>query len=155
MKRAFILCSLLICTFSALATADEGMWLYNAFPKDKVKAKYHFEPSQAWLDHVQLASVRFNNGGSGSFVSADGLTFTNHHVGAGDLDKLGGDLSEDFVRDPNPWGGESIPVALDPSADMRSAWVALEDTANKRAVVVGMFSDGAGLAVWNKCVLYG
>jgi len=58
------------------------MWLYNAFPKDKVKAKYGFEPTPAWLDHVQLSSVRFNNGGSGSFVSPDGLTFTNHHVGA-------------------------------------------------------------------------
>ena len=62
--------------------ADEGMWLYNAFPKDRVKAKYGFEPTQQWLDRVRLSSVRFNNGGSGSFVSPDGLTFTNHHVGA-------------------------------------------------------------------------
>src|SRR5215469_6495359 len=67
---------------SLLASADEGMWLYNAFPKDKVRAKYDFAPTQQWLDHVRLGSVRFNNGGSGSFVSADGLTFTNHHVGA-------------------------------------------------------------------------
>ena len=52
--------------------------------------------------------------------------------GATDLDKLSGDLSEDVIRDPNPWGGESIPVALDASADMRSAWVALRDNANKR-----------------------
>jgi len=75
-----ILCSFLV--LSTLAASDEGMWLYNAFPKDKVKAKYGFEPAQPWLDHIQLSSVRFNNGGSGSFVSADGLTFTNHHVGA-------------------------------------------------------------------------
>jgi hypothetical protein len=65
-----------------MGRADEGMWLFNAFPNDKVKAKYGFEPSEQWLDHVRLGSVRFNNGGSGSFVSADGLTFTNHHVGA-------------------------------------------------------------------------
>ena len=58
------------------------MWLYNAFPKDKVKSQYGFEPAQPWLDHLRLSSVRFNNGGSGSFVSADGLTFTNHHVSA-------------------------------------------------------------------------
>src|SRR5215475_6273837 len=64
------------------ASADEGMWLYNAFPKDRVRGKYDFAPTQQWLDHVRLGSVRFNNGGSGSFVSADGLTFTNHHVGA-------------------------------------------------------------------------
>jgi hypothetical protein len=83
MKRVFL--PLILVSFFALSTlaaADEGMWLYNAFPKDKVKAKYGFTPSQQWLDHIQLSSVRFNNGGSGSFVSADGLAFTNHHVGA-------------------------------------------------------------------------
>ncbi len=72
---------LILLSFAGLAAADEGMWLYNAFPVAKVKAKYGFEPMQAWLDHAQQASVRFNNG-SGSFVSADGLTFTNHHIGA-------------------------------------------------------------------------
>jgi len=83
MKRLFLSLSLIFCLFSGVfAFADEGMWLYNAFPKDKVKAKYGFAPTQQWLDHVRLGSVRFNNGGSGSFVSADGLTFTNHHVGA-------------------------------------------------------------------------
>ncbi len=71
-----------------LARADEGMWLFNAFPKDHVKAQYGFLPTQEWLDHVRLSSVRFNNGGSGSFVSADGLAFTNHHVGADCIQKL-------------------------------------------------------------------
>jgi Peptidase S46 len=83
MKRTLIALSLLAASLFALPSfADEGMWLFNAFPKDKVKAKYGFAPDQAWLDHVRLGSVRFNNGGSASFVSADGLTFTNHHVGA-------------------------------------------------------------------------
>lgn len=85
--------SLIVVFFLALLTsagfADEGMWLFNAFPAAKVKAKYGFEPTQAWLDHVRLSSVRFNNGGSGSFVSPDGLTFTNHHVGAECLSQLG------------------------------------------------------------------
>src|SRR5215475_7307918 len=83
MKRVFfptLLFSLLVV--GPLGRADEGMWLFNAFPKQTLKAKYGFEPTQHWLDHVRLGSVRFNNGGSGSFVSADGLTFTNHHVGA-------------------------------------------------------------------------
>src|SRR5271165_60259 len=80
----------LILTLAApLALADEGMWLYNAFPKDRVKARYGFLPTQEWLDHVRLSSVRFNNGGSGSFVSADGLAFTNHHVGADCIQKVG------------------------------------------------------------------
>jgi hypothetical protein len=74
--------ALFLVVATQLALADEGMWLYNAFPKDHVKAQYGFLPTQGWLDHVRLSSVRFNNGGSGSFVSAHGLTFTNHHVGA-------------------------------------------------------------------------
>jgi hypothetical protein len=44
------------------------------------------------------ASVRFNSGGSGSFVSADGLVITNHHVGADDLQKLS-DEKHNYLRD--------------------------------------------------------
>src|SRR5574340_1075229 len=88
MKSKFLLFALILALAAPLAFTDEGMWLYNAFPKEKVKAKYHFDPTQPWLDHVRLSSVRFNNGGSGSFVSADGLTFTNHHVGADCLHDL-------------------------------------------------------------------
>ena len=84
-----------------------------------------------------------------------GMVYGAWDYGPGDLDKLDGDLAEDFIRNPNPWGGESLPVTLDESADMRSAWVALRDDANKRAVVVAMFENGAGLAVWNKCVQFG
>lgn len=35
-----------------------------------------------------LSSVRFNTGGSASFVSSNGLVLTNHHVGASTLQKL-------------------------------------------------------------------
>jgi hypothetical protein len=97
MKR--FLTALLVCTciFSTLAAADEGMWLYNAPPKDKIKARYGFELTQQWLDHVRLSSVRFNNGGSGSFVSADGLTFTNHHVGAACVQQLSTE-GHDYIK---------------------------------------------------------
>jgi hypothetical protein len=88
MKRYSAVLLALVFVFSTLAPADEGMWLYNAPPKDQIKAKYGFQLTQEWLDHVRLSSVRFNNGGSGSFVSADGLTFTNHHVGAGCVQQL-------------------------------------------------------------------
>src|SRR5579864_5582205 len=97
MKR---FCSILLAcvfVFSNLAAADEGMWLYNEPPKDKIKAKYGFELTQAWLDHVRLSSVRFNNGGSGSFVSADGLTFTNHHVGAACVQQLSTE-GHDYIK---------------------------------------------------------
>jgi Peptidase S46 len=89
MKTRLPVFALILALAAPLALADEGMWLYNAFPKDKVKAKYGFEPTQAFLDHVRLSSVRFNNGGSGSLVSPDGLVFTNHHVGADCIQKLG------------------------------------------------------------------
>ena len=80
MKNRFVLFLVLI-TMLGVASADEGMWLYNAPPSKQLKTKYGFNATQQWLDHVRLGSVRFNNGGSGSFVSPDGLTFTNHHVG--------------------------------------------------------------------------
>ena len=75
-------------TFVASAAADEGMWLFNAPPLKQLKEKYQFEPTEQWLEHLQKASVRFNSGGSGSFVSANGLVITNHHVGADTLQKI-------------------------------------------------------------------
>src|ERR1700722_14849506 len=67
---------------------DEGMWLFNNPPTAYLKKQYGFDIDQKWLNHVQKSSVRFNSGGSGSFVSQDGLVMTNHHVGAGDLQKI-------------------------------------------------------------------
>ena len=63
------------------------MWLFSAPPLKQLKEKYQFEPTPQWLDHLQKSSVRFNSGGSGSFVSATGLVITNHHVGADALQK--------------------------------------------------------------------
>jgi Peptidase S46 len=62
------------------ALADEGMWTFNNVPRAEIKRKYKFDVTDAWLKKVQMASVRFNNGGSGSFVSADGLVLTNYHI---------------------------------------------------------------------------
>ena len=74
MKRIFIVLSLCVA-----ARADEGMWLFNQFPKDRVKARYGVAVTDQMLDHLRLSSVRM--GSSGSFVSPHGLLFTNHHVG--------------------------------------------------------------------------
>ncbi|MGV3774401.1 MAG: S46 family peptidase [Verrucomicrobiales bacterium] len=78
--------------------ADEGMWLFNDPPRHILKQKYNFEPTDQWLEHVQKSSIRFNSGGSGSFVSADGLVMSNHHVGADSLQKLG-TKERDLLRD--------------------------------------------------------
>ena len=92
-KKSIALALLLIGT---AAMADEGMWLFNRPPRDLLRQRYNFDPSQAWLDHLQKASVRFNNGGSGSFVSSDGLILTNHHVGLDCLQKLSS-AARDYV----------------------------------------------------------
>jgi len=84
--------------FTAVATADEGMWLFNAPPLRHLKEKYNFEPTPQWLDHLQKASVRFNSGGSGSFASANGLVITNHHVGADTLQKISSQ-EHNYLRD--------------------------------------------------------
>lgn len=79
---------LLLGTFAMPAYSDEGMWLLNDPPRERLKEKYGFDLTDAWLEHARLASVRFNNGGSGSFVSPNGLIITNHHIGADSLQKL-------------------------------------------------------------------
>ncbi len=70
--RTLALAALGVLALAPFARADEGMWTYNNFPKQAVKQKYHVDITDPWLDHVRLSSVRFNNGGSGSFVSGDG-----------------------------------------------------------------------------------
>ena len=72
------------------------------------------------------ASVRFNNGGSGGFVSADGLIVTNHHIGADSLQKLSR-KDKDYLRDgflrPDAQAGIEVPrpgaerPARDPRCD--------------------------------------
>lgn len=86
-----ILCRLTFI-LSALAainvSADEGMWVYNQLPAKILKERYGFAPPAGWADHLMRSSVRFNSGGSGSFVSSTGLVLTNHHVAADTLAKI-------------------------------------------------------------------
>ena len=84
MKFKRFLCALVVALFSlqtvGFARMDEGMWPFNNIPRDEIKKKYGFDVTDEWLKKVQLASVRFNNGGSGSFVSPNGLVLTNYHI---------------------------------------------------------------------------
>jgi len=78
--------------------AEEGMWTFDNPPLTLLKEKYHFNPTQEWLDHVRLSSVRFNDGGSGSFVGPGGLVLTNHHVASGQLQKISSP-KKDYAKD--------------------------------------------------------
>lgn len=96
-RRSFIALFVIAASFSP-AFADEGMWLFNNPPLKQLKEKYHFEPTPQWLEHLQKSSVRFNSGGSGSFVSSTGLAITNHHVGLDTLQKISSEKNN-YVRD--------------------------------------------------------
>ncbi len=92
---ATLLAAALLCP---AVCADEGMWTFDNPPLKQLKEKYNFTPTQQWLDHLRLASVRLNDGGSGSFVSPHGLLLTNHHVALGQLQK-NSSAAHDYVRD--------------------------------------------------------
>src|SRR5580658_3299970 len=78
--------------------AEEGMWTFDNVPVKQLEAKYGFKATQEWLDHLRLSSVRLNDGGSGSFVSSDGLLLTNHHVARDQLQK-NSTAEHNYIRD--------------------------------------------------------
>jgi len=84
--------------FSPAVRADEGMWTFDNPPVKQLQEKFNFTPTQQWLDHLRLSSVRLNDGGSGSFVSPHGLLLTNHHVARGQLQK-NSSADHDYIRD--------------------------------------------------------
>jgi hypothetical protein len=97
-QRYAALAVLAALTFGGLVYADEGMWTFDNLPLKALKDKYGFEPTKEWIEHLRSSALRFNNGGSGSFVSADGLVMTNHHVGADTLQKIS-TKEKDYYKD--------------------------------------------------------
>jgi hypothetical protein len=95
---SFVLALLVFASPLSVALADEGMWPFNNVPRAEIRRRYGFEVTDEWLRRVQMASVRFNNGGSGSFVSPDGLVLTNHHIASDTVAKLS-TPERDYVRD--------------------------------------------------------
>lgn len=133
--------------------ADEGMWTFDNPPLKQLKEKYNFTPTQPWLDHLRLSSVRLNDGGSGSFVSPHGLLLTNHHVALGQLQK-NSSAEHDYVKDgfyaATPDGEMKSPdlevnvlVSMENVSDRVNAAVkgitkTEEQFAKRRAVIAGI-----------------
>ncbi|MBW1809382.1 MAG: S46 family peptidase [Deltaproteobacteria bacterium] len=99
-KLTYLSCLALGMIFLAGSSsrAEEGMWTFDNLPSEALSKKYNFTPAQEWLDHLQASSVRFMDGGSGSFVSPFGLVVTNHHVAIGQLQKMS-TAKKDYVKD--------------------------------------------------------
>ncbi len=123
--------------------AEEGMWTFDNPPVKQLQARYGFTPTQAWLDHLRLSSVRLNDGGSGSFVSPDGLLLTNHHVARGQLQK-NSTAEHDYLRDGF--------YAATPDQEMKSAdlevnvLVSMQDvTARVQGAARGISDDAKAL----------
>jgi hypothetical protein len=120
MKPRIILCALIVAllTFQTIPVAafDEGMWTFNNVPRADIKQKYGFDVTDEWLRKVQLASVRFP-GGSGSFVSPNGLVLTNYHI----VEDIVGELStanKDYAKEGF--------VARSPAEEMKAEGLSLD-----------------------------
>ncbi len=96
--RAAVIAAALTVTATPQLRGDEGMWTFDNLPAKLLKERYDFAPKQDWIDHLRLASVRFNDGGSGAFVSKNGLVLTNHHVALGQLQKMS-TPKKDYVKE--------------------------------------------------------
>lgn len=86
--RARFLVLILFLMMVGCASADEGMWTLDNLPLKQMQERYGFTPSQQWQDLAMHASLRFAQGCSASFVSADGLVMTNHHCAESCLSQL-------------------------------------------------------------------
>ncbi|MBL8727743.1 MAG: S46 family peptidase [Planctomycetes bacterium] len=100
-----------VCLGSATAQIRKElgrMWTFEAAPLGWFQQAYDFTPSQQWLDHARLSSLRLGkrnpevDGGiqwfcSASFVSPYGLIMTNHHCSRDAIVSVQGD--NDWLKD--------------------------------------------------------
>ena len=143
LRSVVLLPAALLLAVTPVIRAEEGMWTFDNPPLKQLAAKYNFHPTQAWLDHLRLSSVRLNDGGSGSFVSPKGLLLTNHHVARGQLQK-NSTAEHDYLRDGF--------YAATPDAEMKSAdlevnvLVGMEDvTARVQGAAKGISDEAKAL----------
>jgi hypothetical protein len=119
--------------------ADEGMWLFTNPPRRQLKERYGFDITDQWLEHVQKSSVRFNSGGSGSFISEDGLVLSNHHVGADTLQKIS-TKEKDYLK--NGFYARTLPDEIKAPDLELNVLISIEDvTSRVNAAVKAGASD--------------
>ncbi|MBM4166303.1 MAG: S46 family peptidase [Ignavibacteria bacterium] len=136
----FVFATILVSSF---ATSDEGMWTFDNPPLKQLKEKYGFEPTKEWLDHIRLSSVRFNDGGSGSFISPNGLVLTNHHVALGQLSKVSS-KEKDYVKN-GFYAATSAEEIKCPDLEL-NVLISMEDVTNRvKGVVKSSMSDKEAL----------
>jgi len=88
---------LLVFALAVPVAADEGMWLFNQFPKEQVKKSYNFDVPDQFLKNLRLASLRIGTN-AGSFVSANGLILTDRAAVADCVTKLKS-AQQDYQKD--------------------------------------------------------
>jgi len=109
--------TMLVFAMTIAATADEGMWPLYALKNldfDALQARgLELGPEDIFneKDGGIAAAVVQVGGGTGSFVSPEGLIITNHHVAFGAIQKQS-DVDQNYLRDGflAPTKAEEIPA---------------------------------------------
>ncbi|MCA9128387.1 MAG: S46 family peptidase [Planctomycetales bacterium] len=144
MKKLALFCMYTTVLLTSVS-ADEGMWLFNALPKRQLASQHGFEVTDEWAKHIMLSSVRFNSGGSASFISSNGLVLTNHHVASDTLYKLS--TAEQNLASDGYYAASKEDELKAPDLELNQL-VSIEDVTARvnAAVSAGMSPDAAAKA---------